>query len=249
MFSLRSLQAIVLLLVLVFSLLAAAPARLITYVLPEGQVVLQGLSGTLWEGRASRAMVRIPAGFAHLGSVNWSLSATSLLSLSPALAVESRWGSQRFSGEVTSRGENHYWLENVQARVAADLLRQFAPVALGGHFDLQLSELTLENALPNGGSGRIVWERAAWQAPRGPIALGTYALEFTQPADGPLSGTVLTLAGPLEADGRVAVTGREYLVDVLVRSDEALDGQLTQALTLMAAPEGDGYRLKLDGEF
>jgi len=94
-----------------------------------------------------------------------------------------------------------------------------------------------------------VWERAAWQAPRGPIALGTYALEFTQPADGPLSGTVLTLAGPLEADGRVAVTGREYLVDVLVRSDEALDGQLTQALTLMAAPEGDGYRLKLDGEF
>lgn len=249
MFSLRSLQVVVLLLVLVVSLLAAAPARLITYVLPEGQVVLQGLAGTLWEGRASRAMVRIPAGFLHLGSVNWALSPASLLTLSPALTIESRWGTQRFSGEVTVHGQASYSLEAVQARLAADLLRQFAPVALGGQFDVQLASLDIEAALPNGGTGRMVWERASWQAPTGPIALGTYALDFTQEAGGPLRGAVVTVDGPLEARGQVEVNGRQYRVDIVVSSEEAMDNQLSQALMLMAAPEGDGYRLKLEGEF
>lgn len=249
MLSLRSLQVVILLLVLVFSLLSAAPARLISYVLPEDQVILQGVAGTVWDGRASRAMVRTPSGFLHLGAVDWSLSAASLLTLSPSLTVQSRWGSQRFTGEVKLRGETSYSLQDVESRFAADLLRQFAPVALAGYFDLQVAELDIEDALPAQGSGRLVWERAAWQAPRGPIALGSYALDFAQQDGGPLRGTVLTLSGPLEAEGQVEVNGRAYLIDILVRSDEPLDSQLSEALMLMAAPEGDGYRLKLEGEF
>lgn len=249
MFTLRSLQVVVLLLVLVYSLLSAAPARLINYVLPDDQIILQGVAGTVWEGRASRAMVNTPSGFLHLGSIDWTLSALSLLTLSPALNVNSQWGSQRFTGEVTLHNETTYSLQDVQARLAADLLRLFAPVALGGHFDVQLRELEIEDGMPNGGGGRLVWERASWQAPRGPIGLGTYALDFSQESGGPLRGTVITVSGALEADGRVEVDGRQYLIDILVRSDEPLDPQLAEGLMLMATPEGDGYRLKLEGKF
>lgn len=247
--SVRFLQVAVLLLVLIVSLVAAAPARLLTYLVPQEPVSLQGLSGTVWEGKASRVMVKIPAGFVHLGAVQWALLPGSLLALSPALQLRSVWGSQRVSGQVTLRGEGAYTLEGVEARVAADLLRQFAPLALGGHFDVLLSAMEIEDNLPHSGSGRLVWERASWQAPRGAIALGTYALDFAQSPGEPLRGTVVTVAGPLEAAGRVELNGRRYLIDITVRSDEPLDRQLTEALSLMAAPEGDGYRLKLEGDF
>lgn len=245
----RILPALVLVLVLVYSLLAAAPARLIARVIPADDVVLTGLSGTVWDGRASRALVKIPSGFLHLGALRWTLKPLSLLTLSPAVELLSDWGGQRLRGTVSVEGEGHYSLEAVEGRVAADLLRQFAPLALGGTFDLQLAELETRENLPYSGSGRLVWERANWQSPRGPVALGTYALDFGQAPGEPLLGNVLTLSGPLEAQGRVELDGRRYLVDILVSSQERLEPQLQEALSLMATPEGDGYRLRLEAQF
>lgn len=249
MLSSRLLPALLLLLVLLFSVVAGAPARLLTLFVPAEDVVLEGVSGTVWGGSASRAMVRLPSGFLHLGAVSWNLHPLSLLTFSPELELRSDWGGQRLRAQAQWRGEGRICLRDVEGRFAADLLRQFAPLALGGYFDVQLSELEIEDNLPNGGEGRLVWERANWQSPRGPVALGTYALDFAQEVDAPLVGNVLTLAGPLEAEGRVELNGRRYVLDIALASEGGFDPQLREALTLMATPEGQGYRLQLDSEF
>jgi hypothetical protein len=69
----RPLWAIALALLLLISLLITTPARLLGLVLPAGQVYAQGFSGTLWQGKASRALLQTPAGLLHLGAVSWKL--------------------------------------------------------------------------------------------------------------------------------------------------------------------------------
>ena len=81
------------------------------------------------------------------------------------------------------------------------------------------------------------------------MPLGDYAVEIQQAPGEALSGEVLTLSGPLEAVGGIQLQGREYQVDILLNSDVRMDAQLQQALSLMAAPESGGYRVKLNGQF
>ncbi len=235
-------------LLLCISLVASAPARLLRLVLPGEQVLMQGFGGTVWRGSASRCLVRAGSGYLHLGTLRWSLDPLSLLLLAPRLTLSSAWGSQVIAGEVVLRGLHDIELYDFEALVAADLLRQFAPVSLSGALSVQLDELRLRDGLPYSGGGRLVWQEGGWQSPRGLIPLGTYAVDVEQAPDA-LLGQVVTVTGPVEATGTVQLQGREYQGDILVSGSAPLDDQLEQALSLIAAPGPQGYRVVLNGEF
>lgn len=236
-------------LLLCTSLLMSAPARLLNLVLPSGQVLMAGFEGTLWRGSAGRCLVHVGPGYLHLGRVQWSLDPLSLLLLSPRLTLHSVWGSQTISGELVLRGQQDIDLRQFEAQVAADLLRQFFPVALSGTLSAQLDELQLRAGQVQGGAGRLMWQDGGWQAPRGLVPLGTYALDFSSTGDDLLQGLVVTVAGPVEASGSVELQGRAYQVDITVASESGLDEQLQQGLSLIATPEEGGYRAQLNGEF
>ncbi len=247
---LRWLSWLVLLLVFVVVLLVRAPARLLPMVLPEAQVSLQGLEGTLWHGRASRALFNTSAGPIQLGELEWRLSPASLLTLSPTIALESHWGDQNGAAEVTLRGRNDVVLRDVDMTIDAGLLQQLAPVAMDGRLALTASYLHLTDGLPVQAQGRLVWEQGAWNAPRARLPLGTYALDFAQPAaTDPLRGTVLTLAGPVLASGGVELNGRQYSLDMHIEGETALDPMLTEALSLLARPDGESFHMQLNGAF
>lgn len=230
-------------------LLVSAPARLLHGFVPAEQVLLQGLTGTVWRGTASSVQLRLPQGFFQLGQVRWTLRPLSLLTLSPRLHLESSWGSQTLAGEVALRGARDLDVDDLELQFDAALLTNFAPVALDGFFQLQLVELEIRDGLPHSGEGRLVWQGAAWRSPQGLVPLGTYAMDFRQPPGETLRGDVVTLAGPLQANGIAELQGRRYAVDILMGGEEALEPQLQQMLSLIAAPEGADYRVRVDGDF
>ena len=236
-------------LLLAVLLAVTAPARLLHRVVPAQQVLLQGLSGTVWHGSAASVQLRLPQGYFQLGATHWSLHPLSLLTLAPRLTLGSEWGDQIVSGELVLRGQRDLDLRDLELRFAADTLRQFAPVAVDGLFTLQVSELALRNGLPHSARGRLVWQGAGWQSPRGLVPLGSYALDFEQPPGGVLRGEVVTLSGPLQASGSAELEGRHYAVDVLMGSDEMLESQLQQMLSLIATPAGADYRINVSGDF
>ena len=236
-------------LLLVLFLLLSAPARLVSTVLPAGQVYMQGFSGTLWNGRASRCLVQAGPGYLQLGAVSWELSPLSLLILAPRLTIHSQWGQQRLSGDIVLRGEGDLDLHDLEATFAADLVRQFAPMALAGSVQADFDELLVRDRMPVTGSGRLVWQNGAWDAPQGFLPLGSYAMEVTPDPGGGLAGEVLTLSGPVEAEGSTRLRGREYSVDVLVGGEGGLDSQVERALNLIATPENGRFRVALEGEF
>jgi len=240
---------LVLALIFLASLLVFAPARLISLALPADQVHMQAYTGTLWRGSASRALVKVGPGYLHLGAVQWQLAPLSLLTLSPRLTLHSQWGQQRIAGDVVLRGDQDLDLHEFEVTVDADLLRQFAPVTLSGTLNASFEELVIRDQLPVAGKGRLVWQNGAWDSPQGFLPLGSYALDINYMINGGLTGTVLTLSGPVEAEGGVELLGREYSVDILVGGDSGLERPIQQALSLIATPEGSRYRVALEGEF
>jgi len=230
------------------SFVASAPARMLALLLPEEQVLMQAFNGTVWSGSAGRCMVRTAAGYLHLGAVQWSLEPLSLLLFAPRLELSSAWGDQRLSGDLVLRGADGIDLHDFDAQLSAELVRQVVPVNLRGTLSAQLQSLLLRDNVPVAGSGRLVWRNAGWVSPQGVLPLGDYALDFDQPAGDPLQGQVLTLSGPVQASGEVTLVERSYSVDILVRTERALQPQLAQALSLIAAPDQGGYRLEVSGD-
>ncbi|MDH5172698.1 MAG: type II secretion system protein N [Gammaproteobacteria bacterium] len=245
----RTFGACALVLLLLSCLLVTAPARVVGLLLPSGEVIMQGFSGTLWRGEAGRCLVRTQAGYFHLGALNWRLDPWSLLLFAPRLALESKWGNQAIAASVVLRGAEDIDLYDLEARLPADLLRQFVPVNLAGVFSLQLESMKLRGGWPAEGAGRLVWQDAGWNSPGGPVPLGSYALDFAQAPDAALVGEVVTLSGAVAASGSVRLQGRAYGVDITLSGEGGLDQRLQQALALVARPVDQGYRIKLDGEF
>ena len=245
----RSFRAAVLVLLLLACLLATAPARLLGLVLPSEQVVMQGFTGSLWQGKASRCLVKTPAGYLHLGAVSWRLNPLSLILFAPRLSLDSIWGRQTLSTDLVLQGGQDIDLYSLEANIPADLLRQFVPLELAGLLQVQSEQLQFRDGMPVAGNGRLVWLNGGWNSPSGPLPLGSYALDFTQSADTALEGQVLTLAGAVSAQGSVELQGRTYSIDVTVQSEVGLDARLQQALSLVARPVDFGYRIELEGDF
>lgn len=234
-------------LVLLFILLSTAPARMISPFLPGDQVVLQGISGSLWQGVASRAMVAVQGSYLHLGRLSWSLSPLSLLTLGPRVTMDSHWGGQRIRGELVYRSTESLDLADVDAVLPASLVRQFIPLELSGSFALLVPHLVIDAGMPVEGAGRIVWQNGGWVSPQGNRALGTYAIDFEQPEGGAWLGEVVTLSGDLQASGTVGLDGRTYDIEIVLSGQGLDDPQLKQALQLVAIPEGKQFRVKMQG--
>jgi general secretion pathway protein N len=193
-------------------------------------------------------MIRLPQGYFQLGAVQWSLQPYSLLTLAPHLILHSKWGDQVLDGEVIVHGQRDLDLLNLEAQIAAGVLGRFAPVAVEGMFSLQAELLQLRDGMPYSGKGRLVWQNAAWKSPRGMVPLGSYALDYQQPEGEAMQGEIITLSGPLQATGSLQLQQRRYSVNILLSSEAAIDAQVQQMLSLIAQPEGSGFRLSLEGD-
>ena len=230
-------------------LVVQAPARLLTTLLPADSVLLQGVRGTLWRGTAARGSLRVADGRLYLGAVQWRLSPWSLLLLSPRVTVSSRWGNQHIDATVVYGGDRDLALSNLDAALPASLVREFLPVELTGSLSLLAKRVVVQDGMPVAADGRVVWQYAGWVSPQGPRSLGQYVLDIRQEDGGDIVGDVSTLDGGVQAQGRVALSQRNYDVDVRLSGPGLQDPSLEQALQLVAAPEGDGFRVQLQGAF
>lgn len=232
-------------LVLVF-LVSTLPARVVAGFLPRG-LAIEGVGGTVWRGSAARASVMLDGGrLFNLGRVDWQLSPLSLLLLSPGGEFNSQWGAQRISGKATVSPGGSVTLEDLRANLDIEFVRQLAPLYVGGRLQADFSVLELDGNTPKDVEGRLVWQDAVWTARTGDVALGTYAAEVAG-AEGNLTGTIMTLSGPLTVIGDTTLQGRDYSVDIDL-SGPALENQgLRQSLQLLAAPTATGFDMVLQG--
>ena len=73
-------------------------------------------------------------------------------------------------------------------------------------------------------------------------------MEVQQPPGAELSAKIVTIEGPVRAEGSVSLVGKRYSVDVLITSDGDFDSQLQQALSLVSQPVSAGYHIDFNGQ-
>lgn len=241
-------SAVVLVLAALLFAVAGAPARLLAWVVPSSQLNATGYSGTLWEGRAASMAIATPAGPMQLGSVRWRVAPVSLLSLSPTASWHSRWGNQELQGRARWLGGQSLALSEVEFTLDAGVLRRLLPLTVSGRFSGLLPEMVIDNNRLVSLLGQVSWNDAVWRDGDSRFSLGSYAVEFRAGANGDTVGELISLEGPLLASGEITLTRDGlFALAITLNSERPFAPSLERALSLVAAPQDDGFYLQLSG--
>lgn len=239
------------LVVLVFigSVLVNTPAGLLVRPLAQQHVYLEGVSGSIWRGKAQNMSARANGEVITWGQLEWELSPLSLLSLSPSLAFSTETGSQWMQGKITLNSLESIELANLQGRIPAALVRLFAPLSVDGAFEFSFPNLQWSQSLGVLAlNGSLRWVDAVWQTQADRVRLGTYELALISKGQD-IVGSVTTVQGAVQASGDLRAKEQNYTVDLLIEPKGPAEQRLRENLSLIAQPEGNGLRIKLSGQY
>ncbi len=240
----------------VFFLLRSIPAHWGAFALTRGTgLALSGVTGTLWDGRASLASLRLPQGQEiSLGQFSWQLQPLSLLSLRPCLQLSTQLDRQTFDGQACLVGSS-LRLRNAEANLPIGLLQQQIPIPVSGQLALHISELQLRGDILEKLQGKLSWSEAQAHNGANWMAIGSFGAELNDDGDNGVVAKVFSLSGPLALDAQVSLRAPSggSLSGSLAAEREFIDASNAAGiLAMVGQPDGeqDGKtRYKLDMEF
>ena len=230
-------------------LLAYLPAEHIVKRLPlPAHTQIQGVSGTIWNGRASSALLNgLP-----VDDLQWSLSPWYLLTAS--LHAQLTAGDTRDTGAISLRGPVTYSL--VSGTTESEDLSMFLPVDLviaqlplpipvnaGGRFKLDLEEMVFSSqCVTLAGQGQ--WLNASVSGTQGAITLGNFTADLTCDSGDIVVSVKQPNSFGLDADARVSPEFN-VSVDGQFKPDDTLPREVHQAAKFFGQPDAQGfYRIR-----
>jgi general secretion pathway protein N len=224
--------------IVVVMVVASFPARLaLRFVVPaDGEITLQDVSGSIWNGQAGRVLYRGEM----QGQLRWSLRAWPLLMgrasgdfdlLDAQLSVSARF----------ERSWNRVSAHNVRARLPAsrfERMLDLPSLQLNGNVMIEVDELVLENRVPTALAGRARWTDAGVTGAEQAV-FGTILATFGALPTGGFGGDVSDEGGPLAVKGHFKTTLLGFEAEARL---QARDGnpQVTRALTHIGQVQEDG---------
>ena len=200
-----------------------------------GGVVLYGVQGTLWSGRA--AALRTPA--VALDDLRWTVHPWALLwgRGEAALAFDYHNAPGTLVAARSLSGD--WYARDVDLELPAAQLMpmlRLPGAELGGRLMLHLDSLTVKQGQVTAAEGALTWEKAALRQPLA-VALGTFAITLHTTSDG-VNGVLIDRGGAIQAQGvfKLQPDGGYQLT----ASFAARDAKLGPALRLFGAPGPDG---------
>ena len=233
-------------LVAVASLLWLAPAELALrwYGDRLGPIRLQGVSGSVWQGRAEQLVAFDVA----LGPLAWTVERSSTLQGSPRGRLELQGGEVRAAGNF-SRSGAVLRLSDIRANLPAALLAPALDIpALGlvGRIDLQASAAELRDGLLHSAQGRVEW-RDLGVTGAASVRLPGVGIDFAPAADGAIVAEVADLGGPLAIAGEVRLKDGHFLSETRLNLRQP-DPQIEEALKFIGQRMADGGSfLRIEG--
>lgn len=229
------------------ALLAFLPAEFAVRMLADrlGPVRLEGVAGTVWNGRAASVLLDGQS----LGALSWQLSPWPLLQ--GAVDADLRLDGPRYGidGHVRRQGDRVV-LEPMQLRFPAARLEpalDIPALSLQGDVTVEIERGELRGGYPASLAGTATWPDAAVSGAAN-ASLGTLVAEFDSPPEGGrVTGSVSDRGGPLIVDGTFEAGLLGYALDVRM-TPRAPDPRLREALGWLGEPQPDGsVRLEVVG--
>jgi len=241
----RSAWLVLFLSVYVFALILTAPASLLDLLVQQatkGKMVLANCNGSLWNGKATPALLSRNESLIGLPSITWQLFPLDLLRAKFHVGLNLQDGSQPMDLLLTAREARleHLFLP-IPASLIGEMSPQLKPLELSGMIELRSAELTWRNGgLQGDVSGK--WSEAATTlAPIAPI--GQYALHMTANGQN-FKINLVSQAGPLILAGEGNLSFSQGLTfNGTAEAASTHQETLAELLQHLGPAAGDGKRM------
>jgi general secretion pathway protein N len=202
-----------------------------------GAIKLSGITGTVWQGRASSAQV-----FGQeLGALSWDVHPQPLVQGTVATRLTLDGGAVAASAEAQRHSDGMVELSagtfQFPASLAAPAL-DIPSLNLLGDVTGKLDHAKLQGVLLSDANGSLRWNHAAVSG-AAQAQLGDLEATFASAADGSVKGTAHDLGGPLQLNGTFSVSTGNFDVDAHLAARDN-NPQVAEALRYIGQPEADG---------
>jgi general secretion pathway protein N len=216
-------------LVFLIWLIATVPARLVLAHVSNAvpAVYAEGVSGTIWSGKAARMSLSAP-GYTHeLGETQWQLHPWSLLAGKLSVSLNARNGRDQVTSDASLSLGGRVSLANTELSLPASIVRSWYPVParIDGLLSLQLKSLSVSKAVIDELDGALTWQDAQVDFSGAPVKLGSLLAKLSMGDKGACKVELSDLGGPLGVVGQVVVTQAEqkWVADVALTPKAGFD--------------------------
>jgi len=214
----------------------------------DSPVILQGLSGTLWNGETYSISINNSI---KLQQTQWSLSAWKLLFGKIAVQTTTHYQKNIISAEIGSSFLGRFFVNDLHAQLKASDIAQLADIPLAqldgtislniGHAEWKQGELPLAN-------GQINWKKATITVAE-TASLGDVNITLGESEGGQLKADIKNQGGDIKISGSAELSADDnYAVDIQLLPTASANNNIKQSLGFFAQKQKNGqYTLKKTG--
>lgn len=166
----------------------------------SGAIAMNGVSGTLWSGRASLVSVKINAVDYSLGTLTWKLEPLSLFTLKPCVLIATQMDNQQFDGRVCVKGKSSVAIKDASLSFPAALVQPLLPLAIDGQFSLTLENLEIADSKLQMIRGKAAWMGSKIYNGANWMSLGGLGADLVDDGKNGLSAHIFDISSPLKLD-------------------------------------------------
>jgi general secretion pathway protein N len=165
-----------------------------------GDVAINGVSGTVWSGRASLVSVKIKGLDQSIGQLTWKLNILSLFTLKPCALITTKMDNQEFDGHVCAKGKSGLTIKDATMSFPAALVQPMLPLAVGGQFALTIEQLELDDNRLQKLRGKATWADGKIYNGSNWMTLGGLGADLADDGKNGLTAHIVDISSPLRLD-------------------------------------------------
>lgn len=165
-----------------------------------GDIAMNGVTGTLWSGRASLASIKVRGVDHSLGQLSWKLDMLSFLTLKPCAQLTTHMDNQEFDGRVCAAGKNAISVKDATISFPAALVQPLLPLAIGGQFALSIDHLQVGDLQLLGLRGKATWTDGKIYNGSNWMNLGVLGADLADDGKKGMNAHIFDVNSPLKLD-------------------------------------------------
>jgi len=138
------------------------------------KIAFTQLSGTLWDGHSTNAVLTVDGGTIDLGSLNWQLDAKTLLQRSLSVQLQTSTRDQQLQAHIVADEQGTIIIESAEGHLQVALLEPWIPLLVGGKLAFVIDHWVFQDNKLVDLSGVLNFESLDWLGGDQAMALGSY---------------------------------------------------------------------------
>lgn len=165
-----------------------------------GDIAMNGVSGTVWSGRASLVSVKIKGLDQSIGQLTWKLNVFSLFTLKPCALITTKMDNQEFDGYVCVKGKSGLSVKDASMSFPAALVQPLLPLAVSGQFALTIDQLEVSDSRLQKIRGKATWADGKIYNGSNWMNLGGLGADLVDDGKNGLNAHIVDISSPLRID-------------------------------------------------